>query len=399
MEEMHFWAKKCFALRIASVMARREMWMAEHCLILALESPQGKRYYMVAAFPSACGKTNLAMLAPSLPGWKVTCIGDDIAWMSIGEDGRLYAINPEKGFFGVAPGTSNHTNLNAMKTISHNTIFTNVALTPEGDIWWEGMSKEAPSRLEDWTQQGWTPDCGRKAAHPNGRYTTPAAQCPIIDKDWESPRGVPISAVILGGRRSQTLPLVFESFDWEHGTFLGSVCSSETTAAADGAVGVVRRDPFSMLPFCGYHMGDYFQHWLDMGKILGNKAPKIFYVNWFRKNSKGGFIWPGFSENIRVLQWMCARIEGNISARQTPIGYVPHVQDLNIEGLENQIDTRDVEQLLEVNEDLWTKEVADIRKFYEMFGDRLPAPLRRQVVALEHRLAFGADQPTAPSYI
>lgn len=377
--------KKCFALRIASTMARREGWLAEHCLILGLTSPEGKKYYIAAAFPSACGKTNLAMLVPTIPGWKVRCVGDDIAWMYVGEDGRLYGVNPERGYFGVAPGTSDYTNQSAIQTMRSNSLFTNVALTPEGDVWWEGKSKELPPVLEDWTYKQWTPDCGRKAAHPNARYTTPAAQCPVIDPEWENPRGVPISAIIFGGRRSTMIPLIYESFNWQHGTFLGSVCSSETTAAAAGQVGVVRRDPFAMLPFCGYNMADYWQHWLDVGAALGDKAPKVFYVNWFRKDAKGRWLWPGFGENSRVLKWVCEMIDGVGAHRDTPIGRVPTEDALDLMGLD--VAPADVHELLRVDSDEWKPEVADIRKFYATFGDKLPAELRRQVDELEKRLS------------
>jgi phosphoenolpyruvate carboxykinase (GTP) len=376
--------KKCFALRIASTMARREGWLAEHCLILGLTSPEGKKYYIAAAFPSACGKTNLAMLVPTIPGWKVRCVGDDIAWMWIGEDGRLHGVNPEKGYFGVAPGTSDYTNLSAIQTMRKNSIFTNVALTPEQDVWWEGKSKDLPPELEDWTYKKWTPDCGRKAAHPNARYTTPASQCPVIDPDWENPEGVPISAIIFGGRRSTMIPLVYEAFDWQHGTFLGSVCSSETTAAALGQVGVVRRDPFAMLPFCGYNMADYWQHWLDVGAKLGDKAPKIFYVNWFRKDAKGNWLWPGFGENSRVLKWVCEMVDGEGSYQDTPIGRVPSEDALDLMGLD--IKPEAVKELLRVSNPEWKQEVADIRKFYASFGDKLPSELSRQVDELDKRL-------------
>jgi len=365
-------------------MARREGWLAEHCLILGLTSPEGKKYYIAAAFPSACGKTNLAMLVPTIPGWKVRCVGDDIAWMWIGEDGRLYGVNPECGYFGVAPGTSDYTNLSAIQTMRSNSVFTNVALTPDGDVWWEGKTKELPPVLEDWTYKKWTPDCGRKAAHPNARYTTPASQCPVIDPDWENPAGVPISAIIFGGRRSTMIPLAYEAFDWAHGTFLGSVCSSETTAAALGQVGVVRRDPFAMLPFCGYNMADYWQHWLDVGAKLGDKAPRIFYVNWFRKDAKGNWLWPGFGENSRVLKWMCEMVDGVGAYRDTPIGRVPTEDGFDLMGLDIKPDA--VRELLRVDNTEWKHEVEDIRKFYATFGDKLPVELRNQVDALGQRL-------------
>eukprot|EP01114_Cavostelium_apophysatum_P000919 TRINITY_DN107_c0_g1_i4.p1 TRINITY_DN107_c0_g1~~TRINITY_DN107_c0_g1_i4.p1 ORF type:complete len:2401 (-),score=559.00 TRINITY_DN107_c0_g1_i4:81-7283(-) len=384
--------KKCYALRIASVMGRNEGWLAEHCLILGLTSPQGKKYYICAGFPSACGKTNLAMLVPTLPGWTVRCVGDDIAWLHVGQDGRLYAINPEAGFFGVAPGTSDLSNRSAMVTIKKNTIFTNVGLTPEGDVWWEGMTKETPKELIDWTGQNWTPDCGRKAAHPNSRYTTPASQCPVIDPEWQNPNGVPICAIVFGGRRERLVPLVTEAFIWEHGVFMGSIISSEQTAAAEGALGAVRRDPFAMLPFCGYNMGDYFQHWVDFRKKLGFLSPKIFYVNWFRKDDKGRFLWPGFGENSRVLEWICRRVDGTAKARSTPIGYVPTSDSLELGALDVTPET--IHQLMHVEPEDWLKEIPGIRKFYEQFGDRLPAALKINLDKLEQRLIAAQDAPT-----
>jgi phosphoenolpyruvate carboxykinase (GTP) len=378
--------KKCLALRIASVMARREGWMAEHMLILALTSPQGKKHYIAAAFPSACGKTNLAMMQPTLPGWSVRCIGDDIAWIRVGADGRLYAMNPEYGFFGVAPGTSEQSNPNAIKTISRNTIFTNVGLTPDKDVWWEDIGTPAPATLIDWEGKPWTPDSGRKAAHPNARFTTPAAQCPVIDPDWEKPEGVPISAFLFGGRRPTTIPLVNEAFNWEHGVFMGSSAGSETTSAALGKAGVLRRDPFAMLPFCGYHMADYFAHWLSMpSRTDRSKLPKIFFVNWFRKDDDGRWLWPGYGENSRVLKWICERIDNSAHAVETPIGFLPTPDSLDLSGL--SISQADVQTLLHVDVPGWKNEIEDVARSYEQLGDRLPQALKDQLANLRERLA------------
>jgi phosphoenolpyruvate carboxykinase (GTP) len=377
--------KKCFSLRIASVMARDQGWMAEHMLILGLTSPSGSKKYIAGAFPSACGKTNLAMLIPTIPGWKVECVGDDIAWMKFGEDGRLHAINPEYGFFGVAPGTSMDSNPNAMLSLTKNSIFTNVALTPDGDVWWEQMTEVEPAKLVDWRGQDWTPGCGRLAAHPNARFTAPAAQCPVIDASWEDPKGVPISAFLFGGRRATIVPLVYEAFSWQHGTFMGSIASSEKTAAAAGTVGDLRRDPFAMLPFCGYHMGDYFSHWLEIGKKTDpNKLPRIFYVNWFRKTSDGRWLWPGYGENSRVLKWICERIEGTGEAVATPIGYVPALGAIDTSGLDVSDD--DMAELLKVDTNAWLSEVNSIRKYYDQFGGRLPQGLLDELFVLEKEL-------------
>jgi phosphoenolpyruvate carboxykinase (GTP) len=374
--------KKCLALRLGSAIARREGWMAEHMIILRLTNPEGRQYHITAAFPSACGKTNLAMIQPTIPGWKAECIGDDIAWMKIAPDGHLRAINAEAGFFGVAPGTSYKSNPMAMDTIKKNTIFTNCGLTDDGDIWWEGMEGQ-PTHLIDWKGKDWTLASKEPAAHANSRFTTPASQCPIISPDWEKPEGVPIDIFIFGGRRSGVVPLVTEAFDWDHGVFMGATAASEPTAAILDNVGI-RYDPFAMLPFCGYNMGDYFQHWFEMGDKLKNKAPKVFYVNWFRKSSDGKFLWPGFGENSRALKWMCERVDGKAKAQKTPIGYVPGYTDIDLRGL--NVSQENVKELLRVDAAAWKQEIPKMEKFFAQFGDRLPKRLRNQFDELSKRL-------------
>ena len=378
--------KKCFALRIASVMARDDGWLAEHMLILKLTNPQGEFKYIAAAFPSACGKTNLAMLVPTIPGWKAETIGDDICWMKYGPDGQLYAINPEAGFFGVAPFTSDETNINAMHTMTKNSIFTNTALTEDGDVWWEGMTKETPAGITDWKNNAWTSANEAPAAHPNARFTAPASQCPSIAPEWQDPKGVPISAILFGGRRRTTVPLVTQAFDWNHGVFLGSIMASETTAAAGGAVGKLRFDPMAMLPFCGYNMADYFKHWLQVGtKTEASKLPQIFFVNWFRRDEDGRFMWPGYGENSRVLKWVFERLNGTAEADKTAIGYLPNATSLDTTGM--QINEADLQAITSVDVDGWREAVPQIRDHYAAFGDRLPNELATALDALESSLS------------
>ncbi len=380
-------AKKCFALRIASVIGRDEGWLAEHMLLIRVISPEGRKYHLAAAFPSACGKTNLAMLRPTIPGWRVETLGDDIAWLRPGEDGRLWAINPEAGFFGVAPGTGESTNVTAVETLWGNTIFTNVALRPDGDVWWEGLTEEIPEGLTDWEGNPWTPGSGSPAAHPNSRFTVSAAQCPQIADDWEE--AVPLDAILFGGRRATNVPLVVEATDWSHGVFLGSNISSERTAAAEGTVGELRRDPFAMLPFCGYNMADYFGHWLTVGqKMRFDKAPRIFQVNWFRKGADGRYLWPGFGDNSRVIEWIARRVDGAVPAVESPIGRLPRIEDLDLDGLD--VSEEDLAELFAVDPSTWAQEADLTEEFYETFGGRIPAPLQAELAALRYRLREAA---------
>jgi phosphoenolpyruvate carboxykinase (GTP) len=377
--------KKAFALRIASYMAKEEGWLAEHMLIVGITNPEGEKKYFAAAFPSQCGKTNLAMLTPTLPGWKVETVGDDIAWMKFGEDGRLYAINPEAGFFGVAPGTSMETNPNALLSTTENTIFTNVAMTQEGEVWWEGKTKERPDKVISWKGEELDKDSDKNAAHPNARFTAPAYQCPVIDPNWEDPKGVPISAILFGGRRANVIPLVYEAFNWQHGTFIGSIVSSETTAAAAGEVGKIRHDPFAMLPFCGYNMGDYFKHWIKIGSTADqDKLPKVFFVNWFRRDENEKFMWPGFGDNIRVLKWIFERLDEKDIAEETPIGYIPKEGSIDLSGI--TVSKKNMKELLRVDTDEWLAEVKEIRDYYKIFGDRFPEELTEELNTLEERL-------------
>ena len=383
--------KKCFGLRVASFIAKDEGWLAEHMLILSVTNPKGEKKYFAGAFPSACGKTNLAMLTSTLPGWKVETIGDDLAWIRIGKDGKLYAVNPETGFFGVAPGTSMDTNPNAMITMNKNSIFTNTALTVDRDVWWEGMTKRNPVKLTDWQGQVWTPESEDKAAHPNSRFTSPAVQCPSIDPKWDDPQGVPISAILFGGRRTNILPLVHQAFSWQHGIFMGSMISSEITAAAEGTTGKVRHDPFAMLPFCGYNMADYFAHWLKIGEMtVPDNLPGIFYVNWFRKDEKGNFLWPGYGENIRVLKWIYERVS-NIknNATESPIGFIPNKSSLDMTGLD--ISSDNVAKILKIDKEMWLREISDLKLYYKIFGSRLPRAILDELYSLEQRLLFFSE--------
>ncbi len=378
-------AKKCFALRIASVIGRDEGWLAEHMLLIRVISPEGRAFHVAAAFPSACGKTNLAMLRPTIPGWRVETLGDDIAWLRPGDDGRLWAINPEAGFFGVAPGTGESTNVTAVETLWGNTIFTNVALRPDGDVWWEGLTDTPPAELTDWEGNHWTPEMGRPAAHPNSRFTVSAGQCPQIAGDWEAPEGVPLDAILFGGRRATNVPLVVEATDWTHGVFLGSNISSERTAAAEGTVGELRRDPFAMLPFCGYNMADYFGHWLSVGqKLRFDRAPRIFQVNWFRKGSDGRFLWPGFGDNARVIDWIIRRVEGRVPAVDSPVGRLPRTEDLDLTGID--VPQADLDELFAVEPGMWLRETDLTEEFYATFDGRVPAALTAELEALRYRL-------------